>query len=132
MSGVTQMLKTIFLGAAQTLRAILNCQKLYKCMEYHNCQTLYKYTTNRRYIILQLSRCMRRLGAISNFQDYKTSNVGFIVIKINMTHISDRKCIFGRSICESESMAFCICNLNSLYISKLSTLQLKIDFTASQ
>jgi hypothetical protein len=132
MSGVTQMLKTIFLGAAQTLRAILNCQKLYKCMEYHNCQTLYKYTTNRSYIILQLSRGMQTLRAISDFQDYKTSNVGFIVIKINMTHISDRKCIFGRSICVSESMAFCICNLNSLHISKLSTLQLKIDFTASQ
>jgi len=125
------MLKTIFLGAAQTLWAIMNCQKLHKCMEYRNCQTLYKYTTNRSYIILQLSRGMQTLRAISNFQDYKTSNVGFSGIKINMTHISDRKCILGRSICESESMAFCMCNLNSLYISKLSALQLKIDFTAS-
>jgi len=101
MSGVTQMLKTIFLGVAQTLRGILNCQKLYKCMEYHNCQTLHKYTTNRSYIILQLSRGMQTIRAISNSQDYKTSNVGFIVIKINMTHISDRKYIFGRNMCKS-------------------------------
>ena len=100
------MLQTIFLGAAQTLRAILNCQKLHECMEYHNCQTLHKYTTNRNYIILQLSRGMQTLRAISNFQDYKTSNVGFIVIKINMTHISDGKCVFVRGMCKSKSMAF--------------------------
>lgn len=104
------MLKTIFPGPAQTLRAILKRQKLYKCMEYHNCQTLHKYTDNRSYIILQLSRGMQTLRAISNSQDYKTSNVRFIVIKINMTHISDKKYIFWRSICKSESMAFCIRN----------------------
>ena len=79
------MLKTILLGAAQICRAILNCQKLYKCMVYHNCQTLYKYTINLIYIILQLSRGMKTLWAISNFQDYKMSNVRFFVIKINTT-----------------------------------------------
>ena len=55
------MLKTMLPGVPQIRRAILNCQMLHKCTEYHNRQTLHKYATNLSYIILQLSRGIKTL-----------------------------------------------------------------------